>query len=220
MKKIIIAALSLLPFFTSCDKETEDNSFTTHFVDLQLKGDDYVILKVGDTYSEAGFTAEENGEDVSGKVVVVGNVDANTPGTYNILYKVANKDGYEAKAQRKVLVNNPATAEGSFLINASRPGGATYTTILTFTKQANGNYWVSDLLGHWYSDGRGYGSMYSAPGEISIADDGTIAFTGEGGIAEGWGIQANSTDGTFDKSTGVFSFVTMWGGYEFDITSL
>ena len=57
-----------------------------------MKGDDFVKLSLGETYTEPGYEATENGEDISEKVKVTGSVDSSTPGFYNLVYSVANVD--------------------------------------------------------------------------------------------------------------------------------
>ncbi len=74
--------------------------------ELQLLGDAVIELIEGEQYQEPGFTATDNVDgDITANVVVTGEVDTQTIGTYTITYTV--KDGYdnEVYTQRTVQVN-------------------------------------------------------------------------------------------------------------------
>lgn len=110
MKKIfyyILMGAFLLGTATSCEDSVEDLSKVTYFAELNLKGDDFVKLSLGETYTEPGYEATENGEDISEKVKVTGSVDSSTPGFYNLVYSVANVDGFSVTKTRQVMVVNP-----------------------------------------------------------------------------------------------------------------
>ena len=80
MKKILYSILMggvLLFIPTSCENEVKDLSKVTYYADLQLNGDEFVKLNVGDTYNEPGYKATEKGEDITEKVKVNGSVDTN-----------------------------------------------------------------------------------------------------------------------------------------------
>ncbi|MBR4676726.1 MAG: DUF5012 domain-containing protein [Bacteroidales bacterium] len=219
MKKIFILSLAVLSLFSSCDKETENNSFITHYVDLQLKGDKVMSQKLGTTFVDPGFTAEENGQDVAGNVKVSGSVDTNTPGAYKLTYQIANADGYSAVATRLICVNNPQTLEGVFMIYAGRPGGTTYNTYISIEKtEEEGVYSVDCLLGAWYSIGRNYGEDCAGAGHIKVADDGTISLVD--GYVPYWETEVTSLEGSFDKETGTFKWTTVWNGYTFTVESM
>ena len=68
MKKIfyyILMGAFLLGTATSCEDSVEDLSKVTYFAELNLKGDDFVKLSLGETYTEPGYEATENGEDIN-----------------------------------------------------------------------------------------------------------------------------------------------------------
>lgn len=57
MKKIfyyILMGAFLLGTATSCEDSVEDLSKVTYFAELNLKGDDFVKLSLGETYTEPG----------------------------------------------------------------------------------------------------------------------------------------------------------------------
>ena len=110
MKKIIslfALAAFVLVGFSSCDYDGKDDAYVTHYVSIDLKeGDTYLVAK-GSTYTDPGYTATEGTEDVTSKVTVSGDVDANKMGIYNVTYSAVNKDGFSASVTRKVLVYDP-----------------------------------------------------------------------------------------------------------------
>ena len=81
---------------------------------LALKGNQNIILYVGDSYSEAGFTANDDCDgDITANVVVEGNVNVQKAGNYTLTYKVSDSSGNVTEVKRTVTVRNiiPATGE-------------------------------------------------------------------------------------------------------------
>ena len=74
---------------------------------ITLKGDNPVILTVGDTYVEPGATATDD-RDGNVSVTVSGNVDTKTPGKYTVTYRAVDAAGNDASATRTVIVKKPA----------------------------------------------------------------------------------------------------------------
>lgn len=110
MRKIFYCILMgglLLGTATSCEDSVEDLSKVTYFAELNLKGDDFVKISLGETYTEPGYEATENGEDISERVKVSGSVNSTTPGFYNLVYSVANVDGFSVSKTRQVMVVDP-----------------------------------------------------------------------------------------------------------------
>ncbi|MGL5675552.1 MAG: immunoglobulin-like domain-containing protein, partial [Cellulosilyticaceae bacterium] len=71
-----------------------------------IAGANNVTLTVGDSFDEmAGVTAhdEEDG-DLTNAIVVVGEVDTNVAGIYDLTYTVVDSEGLEARATRQVTV--------------------------------------------------------------------------------------------------------------------
>ena len=74
--------------------------------ELALKGAPVVMLRLGNTYTEPGFVAQDNCDgDISQNVTVNGTVDGNRAGTYVIEYSVRDAAGNAATATRKVIVD-------------------------------------------------------------------------------------------------------------------
>lgn len=64
---------------------------------ITLSGGSNVTLQVGQTFTDPGFTAADGVDgDLSGRVVKEGNVDINTPGTYQIRYTVTDAAGNQS----------------------------------------------------------------------------------------------------------------------------
>lgn len=103
MKKNIFSIAAILlatvVIFSSCGKEDLNDPVVT------LTGDAVMELDLGDTWDDPGATAtdEEDGK-ITSKIVVVGEVDTDKVGAYEIVYKVTDKAGNEGSATRIVNV--------------------------------------------------------------------------------------------------------------------
>ena len=72
---------------------------------ITLKGSKKEYIKVGTEYTEKGFEAFDNVEgDVSGKVVVIGQVDTTKVGMYKISYEVKDESGNSSVVNREIYV--------------------------------------------------------------------------------------------------------------------
>ena len=130
----------LLGTATSCEDSVKDLSKVTYFAELNLKGDDFVKLSLGETYTEPGYEATENGEDISEKVKVTGSVDSSTPGFYNLVYSVANVDGFSVTKTRQVMVVNPDSFASAYQ-GESQAGTRHYTGApILITENEDGTY--------------------------------------------------------------------------------
>ena len=81
---------------------------------LTLKGSKTQSFYAGGKYTEAGFTASDECDgDITSKVVVEGSVNPKVPGTYTLVYKVADSSGNTAEAKRTITVKKviPQTGE-------------------------------------------------------------------------------------------------------------
>src|SRR5690606_14554133 len=103
--KIYLSTIFLLAglLFWSCDKDETDNiSRITYFANIEITGEEYLVLEVGDAYEEEGAIAKAGDETL--EVETSGEVDTSTPGVYNVTYSAINEDGYAASKTRTVLV--------------------------------------------------------------------------------------------------------------------
>lgn len=72
---------------------------------IVLKGDNKIVMQVGKTFKEPGYSAKDNVQgNMTKKVVVKGSVDIYTPGTYVLTYSVTDKYKNTATATRTVVV--------------------------------------------------------------------------------------------------------------------
>lgn len=72
---------------------------------ILLNGDTIMYVKVGESYSEPGYSASDNLDgDVTGKVVVTSHVDTSKKGVYSVVYKVTDTSGNTTETTRKIYV--------------------------------------------------------------------------------------------------------------------
>ncbi|WP_205516237.1 S-layer homology domain-containing protein [Paenibacillus sp. SYP-B3998] len=93
-----------IPFIVNIDKTAPV---------ISLIGDKTLSIKQGGSYNEQGATATDNVE-LSGKVVITGTIDTNTPGTYSIHYNVRDLAGNTAnEVVRTVVVYEKSSSGGT-----------------------------------------------------------------------------------------------------------
>jgi len=72
---------------------------------IKLTGGDYIYIKLGDKYSEKGYTATDNIDgNVTSKVTVKGSVNTAKEGIYKVTYQVADAVGNKATVTRNIYV--------------------------------------------------------------------------------------------------------------------
>ena len=72
---------------------------------ITLNGESNVIVKVGNTYTEPGYTAiDKNDGNITAKVTRDSNVNLNKIGEYEIVYSVINSNGKKTSKKRLVSV--------------------------------------------------------------------------------------------------------------------
>lgn len=149
-KNIFKASWMLLGafFLLSCEKDdaTEHISKVTTYAVLDMKGEEWVVVPQGGTYTDAG--AEAAIGDTPAEVSVTYSPkapDPNVPGVYVITYTATNEDGFSASVTRKVGVISAATAamdlSGKYKRNAGAGG------ISTITKLGPGFYQTDNVGG-------------------------------------------------------------------------
>lgn len=147
MKKIysllIIAFLGVA--LISCKKETEGISKVTHFADFDMKGERYLSIVKGSTYTEAGVSAKEGETDLT--IVTSGSVDVNTVGVYDITYSAINKDGYPGSITRTVAVL-PAAEQAGVNIAGQYKNAGSFNFTADMKKLAPGFYVVNNMWGN------------------------------------------------------------------------
>ncbi len=206
---ITMAFVGIAMIFNSCtDDSTEGLTRITYYPELTLEGDKTLYLDKGTSFTDPGYTAILNGEDVSDQVEISTNLNTNKSGIYTISYSIVNADGFSSSASRKIIVTDPNDAiEGIYytdpesyrLYNGAQVAYGNSFTILILNN-GDGTYSVDDLLGGWYCQRAGYGSNYAMQGIISVSADGSIDMLAS--YVPGWGDTATGmTDGKFEDGT-------------------
>ena len=210
MKKVYLYGLMLCTMvlgLMSCSKDKDHtDTRVTYYVNMHLQGEELTLVPLGTAYTDAGCTADLNGEDYTSKIVITGleDVNVNKVGFYDITYKAVNPDGYAASAARTVVVYDPAVKVSiagtystdmnlslysknklTFANRAAYYGNTTQCVGITFTEVAPGIYYVNDLFGGWYSQIRGYGAKYNMTGYVALNPDNTLTL--QSSYIAGWG---------------------------------
>ncbi len=106
-KKITINAVDSSG--NSSTKEIKINYLDNEKPKLTLKGDNYIILKKGEKYEEAGYTVTDNCDtNLNDVVKITNNVDITKAGDYTVTYEVKDLSGNKEVLTRKVIVYVPA----------------------------------------------------------------------------------------------------------------
>jgi hypothetical protein len=149
---------------------------------ISLTGSPTVHICVGETYTDAGATADDNcdGDLTNGIIVDDSNVDTNVPGSYVVTYDVSDAAGNAAtRVIRMVEVHALPVPVCPVDFNACRTGGSIN---LTGASPAGGNYsgpgvsanvfdpLVAGLGSHTivYEYADGYGCMGSCTFQITV----------------------------------------------------
>lgn len=218
MKKLYIFLLAVLPLLMGCSKDSEDHSFITDYASVSILGDDLIILTKGDDYVEQGAKAEIAGGDVTSQIQIDNPFKKGEPGRFVVNYSITNADGYIASATRAIVVLDPSNPvkQGFVTVHNTRDDVTEeYDVDVLFCSLGANNYYVSDLLGGFYAQGREYGDAYALPGVINIADDGTVSLVTSESCA--FGGRADSVEGVYDVANGTFKISTSYLGYVFNM---
>lgn len=240
MKKTILYSMMLgmsVLGFTACndDEDQLTDSRLTYYVNLELQGDEMLLVPVGTTFNDPGCKATLAGEDYSANVKVSGasDVDVNEVGFYDITYSAVNSDGFPASVSRTVVVYDPTvtasiagtystdmaaslygTAKATFADRAAAYGNTSQCTGITFTEFVPGIFYCNDLLGGWYDQIRAYGANYAMTGYVCLNADNTISLLSS--YIKGWGDGLDYIDGgVYDPATGQVSYSLSYAGQIF-----
>jgi hypothetical protein len=212
--------------FTACDETSQDNSFVTHYVVLELNGDEFIEHNIGTPFTDPGVVATEGTEDVSDKVTVSGKVDVNTPGIYTLTYSAVNKDGFSSSITRRVGVFDPTVTTDISGIYSVGSGSYRYYSSSDTTTPYSGDYeievslvlpglfYISDLFGGYYESYRGYASSYgfgyyNMEGYLKLNSDNTIESIS--GSVYAWGDSYDTVEnGVYDPEAGTITFDTYY----------
>ena len=182
MKKnlIIILSVALTLLAVGCKKTTEGVTNVTHYVDIQLLGDNPYVSLLGGAYQEPGYTATYMGQDYTSQVTIESNVDTSYPGVYQVTYSAVNPDGFSFPRTREVYVLNPGGVANIYVghcWNSSKSRDYDGITIVV-SEVADGIYAIDDLCGGFYWAGvyPGYEPTYNfhATTYFTLDDDGSM----------------------------------------------
>gem|GEM_PF-5504696 len=192
---VVVAALMV----GGCSKTTEGVTGITYYPSFELETP--YLVAIGDIYSEPGYAAYEGDDDITSKVSYaiydadgnqVSSISTSECAYYTVVYSATNVDGMTGTATREVFVYDPdvtvvpstdvtvdmdkSTYNASATYAARAAGyGKTSQSSVTVSSIGGNIYSISDLLGGWYSQIRGYGSGYNFPSYFSVAQDGSIS---------------------------------------------
>lgn len=216
---IIAVAAGLLS--TSCSEDTKGLTGITYYPSIELEGEQYMQVEAGVPFVDPGYSAIMQGEDITDEVKVSSLMDFEDPqpGYYSIVYSAVNPDGFSASASRYVLVaaagdkaSGYYTTTADTNLNGSTFFGANACDVIVYGT-GEGTYYISDLLGGFYAQYRGYGSAYALEGEVEIADDGTMTLLDS--YLVGWADSANSLTGSFDAESETMSWACDYTEYNY-----
>ncbi|MEI6577327.1 MAG: DUF5011 domain-containing protein [Bacteroidota bacterium] len=205
---LVVFAMAALGFgmvtFSSCTKD--DTTAPT----VTLKGDTAIYLNLGSTYTEPGYTANDDKDGViTTSVTVIGTVNVNQVGMYMLTYKVADKAGNEASAFRSVYVKTAKLA-GNYHVSDVVTGknAGTYTYDIEVDSSATpGSWWRTIVIKNF--GGFGNPVVVSATIDAGVI---TIPEQTPSGMAAGWEAKITGS-GTYDgasKSLKTFSYTATY----------
>jgi hypothetical protein len=214
IKYLAIGALVALSL-TSCDKDTEGLTDVLYYPVITVEGPQTVLLTLGDTYEDPGYTASLGDEDYTSNVQVSTNLDTSSPGFYTVTYSVANPEGFSATATREVWVNNPGHfnniywAECWHATNASRHYYDSPVSISAYDA-SQGLYIINDVLAGYYAYGiyPQYRNTYDFYAEALLlleGEDVTMLEEGDWYFYDGDDPEV-MYDGHWDSATGVVTY--------------
>ena len=227
MKKIFLYGLMLCSTvfaFTSCNDDEDQLTDTrvTHYATIELLGDEFIKMNLGDPWVEPGYTATEGSEDITSKVKVTGTVDTSTPGYYELNYSAMNKDNFSTSVSRTVMVINPNGLASAYFGESQYGSRHYYDAPITIDDNGNGTYTIDDLAGGFYCYGRypGYEPTYDFHLEavIKLNADNTIELVSCNGGDWYWGDPISITSGTYDPATGKVTLVEEFSGTPMYVT--
>ncbi|WP_282637823.1 BT_2262 family domain-containing protein [Sphingobacterium thalpophilum] len=219
----IIPFILALCLLQACKKETtEGYTHVTTFPLLSIEGSSRVTLPLGGTFSEPGYIATIDGNDVSEKVAIKSTINANKIGAYNVTYSIANEEGYKAEVTRDVYVYDPTPSimpSKAYQVQSgsNRNGTVSFNGYTIAVYQTSpGIFTITDFLGGYYDKRAGYGIKYAALGKFKLNGDNTLSLI-ESFVA-GWGDSLSALEnGKFDPATKTISFTAVYAGFNFNI---
>lgn len=219
------------------DKSSEGISKLTFYAVFDMSGEDTWFLNLGETFTDPGVTAEENGVEIPVEFMVEGDffaysdqtVDPASANRYVITYSAENSDGYSAFIDRTVYVvetgNMTDNIAGLYKSTVVRNGAELpqYQDMeyVMIRKTGADTYELSDAIGGYYDIGRGYGAAFRAAGmEITANNIATNDFAFSNPITVGaWPEALEVTGMEVNATSKTIYLIAEWeAGYTFEVT--
>ena len=229
MKKIYLFGLLLagvLLGFSSCNDDNDEltDSRLTYYADLQIQGDEFMLVPIGSTFVDPGCTGTLAGEDITDQIRIVGadEVDPNTPGFYYITYSAFGSDGFPASVERTVCVYDPSVTTDITGVYTVQEGSYRYWfssgAVVPFSdypviieRVVPGIFYISDMMGGYYDVRAGYGSKYAMNGYLQLTPDNEVLALS--GIVPGWGDSYDEFyNGSYDPETRTVTYDMDYAG--------
>lgn len=209
----MIFALSAFSLSSCDDESTAGMTDITYYAELILDGGNTLYLYKNDVFTDPGYSAIMNNEDVTDQVKVTSNVNMAVSGTYSISYSIANADGFYSTASRKVFVtdrNNPIEGVYNtdpksyrFRDGATVVYGGSYEILVL--QNSDGTFNIDDVFGGYYCQRANYGVRYNMQGTVAVDNDGVMTMSYS--FVPGWGDSANfMKNGKFDDTESSLSW--------------
>lgn len=227
MKKVLLYGLmscAAVFGFTSCNDDNDQLTDTrvTHFATIELEGEELMVLNVGESYTEPGYTAMEGTEDITSKVVVSGAVDSNEAGFYTLTYTAVNKDNFSASAKRTVMVKDSQSLASAYFGESQYGSRHYFDAPIVISDNGDGTYTIDDIAGGFYCYGRypGYEPTYDFHLEavIKLNEDNSIELVSCDGSNWYWGDPIAITSGSYDPETGTVTLTNDFSGTPLYVT--
>ncbi len=215
-----LSFILLLGIASSCEKESEGLSRITHYVDINLDGDNTVSVPLGSDYTEPGYTAFEGETDVTGQVQIEDNINTSEIGVYDVTYTAVNADNFPSSKSRTVVVYDPSAPDidlsGTYATTTVRTEAdgtnpRPRSLEMTLEKVGTGVFYVNGLMGNYYSIGSDYGPAYAMNGYVNLNSDYTFSLITS--HIEGWGDGLEDfRNATYDPETGTIKWDAVYAG--------
>ena len=128
--KFLISFLTVVLLSSGCDKEDKVASKVTFWPNIEINGDEFVVVELGDAYEDASATVTVNGAEIPFETE--SDVDDSEVGAYTVSYTAVNEDGISASKVRTVIVVDPAAADDDLTGSFTRVGQA--GTVINWAK--------------------------------------------------------------------------------------
>jgi hypothetical protein len=218
---LTVIALAIIGL-SSCDKDTTAGlTRITYYPTITILGDEITVIDKGNTYTDLGVYAELNGEDVSGQVEVISNVNTANIGIYTVSYKVTNTDGFSAVATRTVFVVDRNSLASAYFGESQYGARHYYNAPIIIKDNGNGTYTIDDLVGgfQFWGLNPGFEPAYDFHFEaiLELNLDNSISARSYGSWYSGFPVPS-LTSGAYDPVNGVVTLNVQYSTGTINVT--